>query len=104
MSIGFEFGELNTAAQTVADAIGPLGDLLTTLSDSVAASSTGFKGQAATGLGEALGAWFDVASTLGPALQQYATALATTSAEHVVNEGDQISSYTDLAGRLGGGQ
>ncbi|MET0524865.1 MAG: WXG100 family type VII secretion target [Nocardioides sp.] len=104
MSIGLEFGELNQAAQTVADAIGPVGDMLTTLSDSVAASATGFKGQAASGLGEAIGAWFDVASTLGPALQQYATALATTSAEHVVNEGDQLSSYSDLAGRLGGGE
>jgi uncharacterized protein YukE len=103
MSIGLEFGELNTAAQTVAEAIGPLGDMLTTLSESVAASATGFKGQAASGLGEALGTWFDVASTLGPALQQYAAALATTSAEHAVNEGDQLSSYTDLSGRLGGG-
>jgi len=104
MSIGLEFGELNQAAQTVADAIGPLGDLLMTLNDSVAAAATGFKGQAASGLGEAMGAWFDVASTLGPALQQYATALATTSAEHVVNEGDQVSSYADLSGRLGGGE
>ena len=104
MSIGLEFGELNSAAQTVADAIGPVGEMLTSLSDSLAASSTGFKGQAAAGLGEALGAWFDVAATLGPTLEQYATALATTSAEHVVNEGEQISSYTDLAGRSGGGQ
>jgi uncharacterized protein YukE len=102
MSIGLEFGELNSAAQTVAESIGPLSDLLTTLSDSVAASATGFKGQAASGLGEAIGAWFDVATTLGPVLQQYATALATTSTEHTVNEADQVSSYSDLALRLGG--
>jgi uncharacterized protein YukE len=104
MSIGLEFGELNTAAQTVAEAIGPLSEMLTTLSDSVAASATGFKGQAASGLGEAIGAWFDVATRLGPVMQQYATALAPTSAEHTVNEADQVSSYHDLALRLGGAQ
>ena len=104
MSIGLEFGELNAAAQTVAAAIGPLGDMLTTLSDSVAASATGFKGQAASGLGEAIGAWFDVAATLGPALEQYAGALATTSVEHTVNEADQVTAYSDLATRLGGAQ
>jgi uncharacterized protein YukE len=104
MSIGLEFGELNTAAQTVADSIGPLNEMLTALSDSIAASATGFKGQAASGLGEAIGAWFDTAATLGPTLQSYAQALAVTSAEHAVNDGEQVSSYTDLAGRLGGGQ
>ena len=72
MSIGLEFGELNTAAQTVADSIGPLDEMLTALSDSIAASATGFKGQAASGLGEAIGAWFDIAATLGPTLQSYA--------------------------------
>ena len=55
MSIGLEFGELDTAAQTVADSIGPLNEMLTALSDSIAASATGFKGQAASGLGEAIG-------------------------------------------------
>jgi hypothetical protein len=103
MSIGLEFGELNEAAATVAAAVEPVNQLLTSLSDSVAASATGFSGQAAAGLGEALGAWFDVANTLGPILEGYAQALATTATEHVLNEAEQVESYGSLAERLGGG-
>ena len=102
MSIGLEFGELNRAAITVAETIEPVQAVLTTLSDSVSVSAAGFKGQAATGLGEALGAWFEVANTLGPVLQGYSQALAFTSSEHVGNEAHQVEAYQRLSGRLGG--
>ena len=104
MSIGLEYGELRDAARTVAEGVGPLSDLLTQLSDGIAASSDGFQGQAATGLGEALTAWFEVAQTLGPIMEAYASALMTVANEHVVNEGSQIDHYQRLGDRLGGGQ
>ena len=104
MSIGLEYGELRDAARTVVEGIGPLSDLLTELSDGVAAGSDGFQGRAASGLGEALTAWFEVAQTLGPIMEAYASALMTVANEHVVNEGTQVDHYQRLGDRLGGAQ
>lgn len=102
MTIGLEFQELQTAAQTVAAGVEPLNTLLTDLGGAIESASSGFRGQAATGLGEALGAWFEVAGTLGPILEGYAQALMIVANEHVANEGDQVERYRDLTERLGG--
>lgn len=102
MSISLEFGELNAAARTVAETIEPAQAVLTDLSDTVASAAAGFQGQAATGLGEALGAWFEAANALGPVLQGLSQALAYTSTEHQANEGRQTSTYAEMSGRLGG--
>lgn len=103
MSISLEFPELERAAHTVAAGVQPLNDILTELGGTIETAAVGFKGQAAAGLGEALGAWFEVAGTLGPILEGYASALMTVANEHVANEGEQISSYQNLVQRLGGG-
>jgi uncharacterized protein YukE len=103
MSIGLEYGELRDAATTVSEGVQPLSDLLTELSDSIATASDGFQGQAAAGLGEALTAWFEVAKTLGPIMEAYASALMTVANEHVTNEGRQVTGYQRLSERLGGG-
>jgi uncharacterized protein YukE len=103
MSISLEYGELRDAATTVSDGIQPLSDLLTELSDSVGTASDGFQGQAASGLGEALTAWFQVAQTLGPIMEAYASALMTVANEHITNEGGTVTSYQRLTERLGGG-
>lgn len=103
MSISLEFAELQTAAQLVAEGVRPLSDVLTELSDTIGVAADGFQGQAATGLGDALTAWFEVAQTLGPILEGYSAALMTVANEHVVNEGERVDSYQQLAARLGGG-
>jgi uncharacterized protein YukE len=103
MSISLEFAELRQAAQTVAAGVQPLSDVLTGLSDTIGTASDGFRGQAAGGLGEALTAWYEVAQTLGPILENYSAALMTVANEHVVNEGHQVDSYQQLSTRLGGG-
>jgi len=103
MSISLEYGELHDAATTVSEGIQPLSALLTELSDSIGAASDGFQGQAASGLGEALTAWFEVAKTLGPIMESYASALMTVANEHITNEGGQVTSYQHLTERLGGG-
>lgn len=104
MSIGLEYAELQAAARTVVEGVAPLQDLLTGLSTAVESASSGFQGNAATGLGEALGAWFEVAATLGPILEGYATALVGVANEHIVNDATQTQSFQDLSSRLGGGR
>lgn len=102
MSIGLEYAEMQAAAQTVVEGIAPLQDLLTGLGASLETSSPGFKGQAAAGLAEAVGAWFEVATTLGPVLEGYATAIMAVAQEHAANDRVQTQTYQQLAGRLGG--
>ena len=102
MSISLEFQEMADAAGAVAAGVEPLNTLLTDLSGSIEAAATGFSGQAAAGLGEALAAWFETAGTLGPILEGYAQALMTVANEHVLNEGEQSQTYARLANRLGG--
>lgn len=102
VSISLEFPEMARAAQQVADGVPPLNDLLTALGGTIETAATGFRGQAATGLGEALGAWFDAAGTLGPILEGYAQALMTVANEHVLNEGEQTEAYQNIVDRLGG--
>lgn len=103
VSISLEYAELQAAAQAVAAGVTPLQDILTELSGSLEASSTGFKGQAAGGLGEALTAWFQVATTLGPVLEGYAGALMAVANEHAVNDAARTSDFGHLTERLGGG-
>jgi len=102
MNIELTIGRQSTAAQTVQDSVTTLNEYLRDLSDGVQASEAGFRGSAAAGFGEALGAWFEAAAKLGPALEQYAVALATVDKEHGLNEQQQLSSYGRLADRLGG--
>jgi len=56
MSISLEFQEMEAAARSVAEGVPPLNTLLTDLGGAIETAATGFKGQAASGLGEALGA------------------------------------------------
>ena len=102
VTISIEFQEMADAAGAVAAGVEPLNTLLNDLSGAVGTASAGFAGQAASGLGEALTAWFEVAGTLGPVLEGYAQALMTVANEHVVNEGEQTRSYQHLIDRLGG--
>lgn len=102
MTIGLTHGEPSAAALTIAQGIEPLQQLLTDLGDHVGASSAGFRGAAASGLGAALTAWFEVAATLSPILDGYASALATVDLEHATNEGVQLDRYDRLGDRLGG--
>lgn len=102
MSISLEFQEMEAAARAVADGVAPLNTLLTDLGGSLETAATGFRGQAATGLGEALGAWFEAAGTLGPILEGYAQALMIVANEHVLNESEQTELYARLIQRLGG--
>lgn len=102
MNIELTIGRQATAAQTVQESVTTLNDYLRGLSASIEAASAGFKGSAAAGFGEAIGAWFDSAAKLGPALEQYATALATVDQEHGRNEQHQIETYGHLIDRLGG--
>ncbi|MCY7395808.1 MAG: hypothetical protein LH468_06550 [Nocardioides sp.] len=69
-TIELVIGRQATAALTVADAISSFQEVLTTLGGDVEAGAAGFRGHAATGLAEALGAWFEVAVQLGPALEK----------------------------------
>ncbi|WP_110181136.1 WXG100 family type VII secretion target [Nocardioides solisilvae] len=104
MSIGLEYAELQSAATTVVEGIAPLQDLLTGLGGSLEASSAGFRGQAAGAFAEAVGAWFEVATTLGPILEGYASAIMAVAQEHAANDRVQTQAYQQLAGRLGGAQ
>ncbi|HEX6150575.1 hypothetical protein [Nocardioides sp.] len=101
-NISLEFQELQDAARAVAAGLEPLNTVLTDLGGAIETAAVGFKGQAATGLGEALAAWFDVATTLGPILEGYAQAIMTVANEHVLNEGEQTRTYSGLVDRLGG--
>jgi hypothetical protein len=101
-TIELVIGQQATAALTVADAIPELQKVLTTLSDDVEAASSGFAGNASVGLAETLGAWFEVAMTLGPALEAYAQALVVVDTEHSTNEDTQSATYSKLISRLGG--
>lgn len=103
MTIGLEFEQLNDAAVTIAEGIGPAQDIVTALSDSIGTASAGFQGQAAAGLGEALTAWFDVAATLGPILDGFASAIMQTANEHRVNDVGQAERMGRLITRLEGG-
>lgn len=103
MTIGLEFEQLNDAALTIAEGIGPAQDILTALSDTIGGSSAGFQGQAAAGLGEALTAWFEVAGTLSPILDGYAMAIMQTANEHRVNDTGQAERMGRLIDRLNAG-
>lgn len=103
MTIGLELEQLSDAAILLAEGIGPVHDILTSLSDEVAAASAGFRGEAAAGLGEALSAWFDVASSLAPILEGYAQAIMQTANEHRVNDAGQAERMGALMERLEGG-
>jgi uncharacterized protein YukE len=102
MNIELTVGRQATAALTVQESVTTLNEYLKDLSESVQGSAAGFKGSAAAGFGEALGSWFEAASKLGPALEQYATALATVDQEHGHNEQGQLGNYGRLIDRLGG--
>lgn len=102
MNIELKIGAQASAAQTVQDAVPDVNRYLRELSDTVAASSAGFRGQTSAAFGEALSAWFEAAAGLGPALERYAAALATVDAEHGRNDGTQLDAYARLIGRMGG--
>ncbi|WP_435747283.1 WXG100 family type VII secretion target [Nocardioides sp. SYSU DS0663] len=102
MNIELSVGQQTTAALTVQEAVTTFNTCLQRLSDGVASGGQGFRGNAAAAFGEALTAWFEAAAELGPALQQYAAALATVDAEHSHNEVAQVDSYARLGDRLGG--
>ena len=95
-------GQQATAAETVTAATATYQQVLQALADNLQAQSAGFAGQAAAGFAEAVGAWFEVAVRLSPALEGYAAALAQVDLEHGENETKVVSTFSHLAGRLGG--
>ncbi len=103
MTIGLQFEEMHDAAIVIAEGVAPVEDLLTALNDRISVASDGFRGQAASGFGESLTAWFDVAATLGPILDGYAQAIMQTANEHRVNDTGQAERMGRLLGRLAGG-
>lgn len=102
LNIELTIGQQSTAAMTVQESVPTLNRFLQDLSDAIEANASGFSGSAAAGFGDAIGAWFEAAARLGPALEQYATALSVVDQEHAANEGEQVDSYSRLTDRLGG--
>ena len=103
MTVGLVYAEMQAAAQAVAEAVEPLQSTLRDLgADIETAAGTGFKGQAAAGFGEAIGAWFDVAVSLGPILEGYSQSLMYVAQEHATNDHQQAVAAGRLTDRLGG--
>lgn len=103
MTVGIVYSEIQAAAQAVADGVEPLQSTLQALgADLEAAAAAGFRGQAAAGFGEAVGAWFDVAHTLGPILEGYSQALVGVAQDHATNDVLQADRYARMDDRLGG--
>ncbi len=102
MTVGLVYPEMQAAAQAVADAVEPLQTTLRDLGADVETAAAGFKGQAAAGFGEAIGAWFDVAITLGPILEGYSQNLMYVAQEHAANDHQQAVDAGRLTDRLGG--
>lgn len=104
MAVGLVYSEMQAAAQAVAEAVEPLQTTLRELGATIETEAgKGFRGQAAAGLGEAVGEWFDVAVTLGPILDAYAQHLTYVAQEHATNDVTQAERAGQLADRLGGG-
>ena len=104
MAVGLVYSEMQAAAQAVADAVPPLHDTLRELGAAIETeAAAGFRGQAAAGFGEAVNAWFDIAVSLGPILEDYAQDLTSLAQEHAANDLTQAERAGQLADRLGGG-
>jgi WXG100 family type VII secretion target len=102
VTVGLVYAEMQAAAQAVADAVEPLQTTLRDLGADVETAAAGFKGQAAAGFGEAIGAWFEVAITLGPILEGYSQNLMYVAQEHATNDHEQAVAAGRLTDRLGG--
>ena len=102
MTVGLVYAEMQAAAAAVADAVEPLQTTLRDLGADIEAAAAGFKGQAAAGFGEALGAWFEVAVSLGPVLEGYSQSLSYVAQEHATNDHQQAVNAGRLTDRLGG--
>jgi hypothetical protein len=106
MTIQLTIGEQTTAAMTVQDAVPALHRQLRDLGSALELDGAGF--ERASGLGEALTAWFDAAGTLGPIMEGYALALLGVDLEHAhndcndCNDCNEATAYSRLAARLGG--
>lgn len=99
-----EIGSQAEAAGVVLEAVGPIQTTLEELGTTLQGSAGGFKGGAAAGLAEALGAWYEAASELIPTLQAYAGNLVAVDEAEAQTETSVQQRYTRLAGRLGGPQ
>lgn len=95
-------GAQTEAARLVYEAIEPIQTTLKDLGTSLEAASDGFRGGAASGLGEAVQAWFTAAGDLLPTLGQYAQRLVETDRAEAGTEAAQLERYAHLADRLGG--
>ena len=103
MTVGLVYAEMQAAAQAVAEAVEPLQTTLSDLgADIETAAGAGFRGQAATGFGEALTAWFEVAVSLRPILEGYSQSLMYVAQEHATNDHQQAVNAGRLTDRLGG--
>ena len=99
-----EIGAQSRAAGLVMGAIDPINATLSDLNSAVAGAADGFRGAAASGLAEALTAWFDAAGELAPVLAEYARKLTEVDVAEAQTELTQRESYSRIATRLGGGQ
>jgi uncharacterized protein YukE len=95
-------GAQTEAARLVYEAIEPIQTTLKDLGASLEAASAGFRGAAASGLGEAVQAWFTAAEDLLPTLGHYAQKLVGTDQAEARTESAQLERYARLADRLGG--
>lgn len=102
-STEMELGAQTRAAAIVEDALVPLQETLRDLGRAVEAEQAGFRGGAAAGLAEAVGAWLESAYDLLPELGGMARALVDTDATAAATDAAQQESYARFAAALGGG-
>lgn len=97
-----QIGAQAEAAQLVVGAIEPIQTTLENLGTAIQGASSGFLGGSASGLAQALEAWFTAASDLLPTLSEYATTLVAVDTAEAQTEIQQQERFARIAGRLGG--
>ena len=97
-----ELGAQTRAAQLVADGIPDVMQVVQQLGSALETGMTGFRGGAASGLAEAVTAWFEAAQALGPTLTTYAENLAATDVAAGTTDAGQQDRFTAFDARLGG--
>lgn len=97
-----QIGAQTEAARLVHEAIEPIQETLSDLGKTLEAASAGFTGGAAAGLAEAVQAWYTAAQDLLPTLGEYAQKLVAVDQTEARTESERLSSFSNLAERLGG--
>ncbi|MGH8869769.1 MAG: WXG100 family type VII secretion target [Actinomycetes bacterium] len=103
-STELELGAQTRAAAVVQEALTPLQTTMRDLVSAIEAEQAGFRGGAAAGFAEAVGAWFEAAQDLLPTLAGMARSLAQTDVTAAQADAAQAASYERFAQLLGGGR